>query len=117
MIYAQVADGRRTVPIALPYTHLQNAIVKRALQLYPKVCLITKMQKSIWPQTNWMKILKLTLALACFAFLLAPFAARGQQRGKQSGSKKAPAEPVTITPPPVKKRSEEHTSELQSQSN
>jgi cytochrome c7-like protein len=64
------------------------------------------MQKPIWPLKNWLKIVKLALALACFATLLVPFAARGQQSGKQSGAKKTPAQPdtpATVDPPPVKK--------------
>src|SRR5262245_36005582 len=61
------------------------------------------MQKTIWPMTIWLKIVKLGLALACFAVLLTPFAVSGQQSGKQSGSKSAPAEPTTVAPPPVKK--------------
>src|SRR5262245_51484055 len=58
------------------------------------------MLKKIWPQTVWLKIVKLALALACFAILVAPFAARGQQAGKQSGDKTPPA---PVQPPPVKK--------------
>lgn len=49
-----------------------------------------------------LKILKLAFALACFAVLIAPFAARGQQTGKP-GVKTPTAEPVSVGPPPVKK--------------
>jgi hypothetical protein len=54
-----------------------------------------KMLKTIWPLAIWLKIVKLALALACFVILIAPFAARGQQAGKQAGQKTAPeqAEP------------------------
>jgi hypothetical protein len=58
------------------------------------------MLKTIWPLANWLKIVKLALALACFAILVAPFAARGQQAGKQSGDKTPPA---PVQPPTVKK--------------
>src|SRR6266542_952280 len=61
---------------------------------------IRKMLKTIWPLANWLKIVKLALALTCFAILVAPFAARGQQAGKQSGDKTPPA---PVQPPPVKK--------------
>jgi hypothetical protein len=61
------------------------------------------MQKTIWPLRIWLKMVKLALALACFAILLTPFAARGQQAGKQSGSKMTPAPPAMVAPPPVKK--------------
>src|SRR5262245_12333854 len=59
-----------------------------------------KMLKTIWPLTIWLKIVKIALAGACFAILLAPFAARGQQAVKQSGAKTAPA---SVQRPPVKK--------------
>src|SRR5215475_15100999 len=58
------------------------------------------MLKTIWPPTIRLRIVKLALALACFAILLTPFAARGQQAGKQSGAKSTPA---SVQPPPVKK--------------
>jgi hypothetical protein len=58
------------------------------------------MLKTILPLANWLKVVKLVLALACFAILVAPFAARGQQAGKQSGEKTTPA---PVQPPAVKK--------------
>ncbi|MGH9753686.1 MAG: hypothetical protein ACREA2_12970, partial [Blastocatellia bacterium] len=58
------------------------------------------MLKTIWPQTTWLKMVKLALTLACLAILIAPFAARGQQSGKQAGKK---TEPAQATPSPVKK--------------
>jgi len=58
------------------------------------------MLKTILPLANWLKVVKLALALACFAILVAPFAARGQQAGKQSGDK---ATPAPVQPPPAKK--------------
>jgi nitrate/TMAO reductase-like tetraheme cytochrome c subunit len=53
--------------------------------------------------TNWLKALKIALALVCFAILLTPFAARGQQPGKKSGAKSEPPAQDTVAPPPVKK--------------
>jgi nitrate/TMAO reductase-like tetraheme cytochrome c subunit len=47
--------------------------------------------------SSWLKIVKLALALACFVILLAPFAVRGQQAGKQSGDKTTPASTQTPT--------------------
>jgi hypothetical protein len=58
------------------------------------------MFKTIWPLKVSLKTVKLALALACFTILLAPFAARGQQAGKQSGAKTTPA---PVQQPPVKK--------------